>query len=326
MKKACILALCLCFCLAGCRKTPEKQTQFIFDTVCDITIYDGGRAVLSRAFELCREYDLLFSRTNPESQVYKANNAGGAPVEIDPRLTRLLELCVEMSEKSDGAFDVTVGAATQLWDYKNKTVPAQAQIDRALTTIGYKNIVLQGNTLTLKNGAQLDLGAIAKGYVADLLCDFLREQGVQKAIINLGGNIILFGGAERWKVGVQKPFGTEQELAAMVHTADISVVTSGIYQRYFERDGLIYHHILNPYTGRPADSGLDSVTVLAQSSVVADAASTACMVFGLQPGMEFIASLPGVDAVFINKQGEIVATPGISPTDNGQTYLEIVNI
>ena len=311
--------------LFGCKPQPITETRLVFDTICEITIYNGEQRIITDAFELCKEYDLIFSKTNPNSQVYRANHANGATVQIDPRLAEALQICLYVAEKSNGAFDPTVCAATDLWDFNNQTIPNSDLLAQAVLTIGYKNILLGGDTLTLKDGAMLDLGGVAKGYVADALADFLKQQGVEKAIINLGGNIVVFGGTERWRIGIRKPFEQLESLAARIHTQDISAVTSGTYQRFFMQDGTLYHHILNPKTGTPASTQLDSVTVLAQSSALADAASTACIVLGLEASMDFIASLPGTEAVFISANGEIATTPGMSPTDNEQLYLEIIN-
>lgn len=173
---------------------------------------------------------------------------------------------------------------------------------------------LDGNLLTFaKEGMGLDLGAIAKGYIADRIKDYLLEQGVKSATINLGGNVLCVGEKPEgtpFKIGIQKPFSDRSETIAVMNISDKSVVSSGIYERYFEKDGKIYHHILNPATGYPYDNHLVSVTIISDKSVDGDGLSTSCFALGLDKGMELINSLPDVQAVFITDDYELHYSDG----------------
>ena len=213
---------------------------------------------------------------------------------------------------------------TDLWDIPNNdgTIPAQADIDTALATVDYRQIVVDGNTVTLKNpDAALDLGGIAKGYVADRMREYLNAHGSDKGFINLGGNVLTLGqkaNDEPYHIGIRKPFGEDGETITAVDVTDRSIVTSGRYERYFEKDGRIYHHILDPKTGYPYDNGLNGVTILSDSSMVGDALSTICFALGQEKGTEFLSSMPSNDflqstlatettiqAIFIDENNEM---------------------
>ena len=180
--------------------------------------------------------------------------------------------------------------------------------------VDYRDVSLEGDEIRFaKEGMQLDLGAVAKGYIADRIKDYLLEQGVESAIIDLGGNILCVGsrpGGDPFRIGLQRPFASHSETVATVEITDKSVVSSGIYERYFEEDGVLYHHILNPETGYPYDNGLVSVTIISDESVDGDGLSTSCFALGLEKGMELINSLPDVQAVFITEDGELHFSEG----------------
>lgn len=169
--------------------------------------------------------------------------------------------------------------------------------------VNYEDVTIEGNKLTFaKEGMGLDLGAIAKGYIADKMKEFLVSKGVKSATINLGGNVLCIGKKTDntpFRIGIQKPFADRSETIAILDIEDKSVVSSGIYERYFEKDGTFYHHILNPDTGYPYDNHLVSVTIISDQSMDGDGLSTSCFALGLEKGMELINSLPDVHAVFI---------------------------
>ena len=175
--------------------------------------------------------------------------------------------------------------------------------------MNYENIIIRDNTVKLADPqAGIDLGAIAKGYIADRIKDYLEEEGVRHAMINLGGNVLAMGSkldGSDYNIGIQKPFDETGEPITSVKISDKSVVTSGIYQRYFKADGKIYHHILDPNTGYPCENNLYSVTILTDSSLTADALSTTCFLLGYDRGMKLINQLDNVDAVFITNDNQI---------------------
>ena len=224
---------------------------------------------------------------------------------------KLIKKGIYYSEMSDGAFDITIAPVSSLWDFKAETpsVPSPEAIAEAVSHVNYENIIIRDNTVKLADPqAGIDLGAIAKGYIADRIKDYLEEEGVRHAMINLGGNVLAMGSkldGSDYNIGIQKPFDETGEPITSVKISDKSVVTSGIYQRYFKADGKIYHHILDPNTGYPCENNLYSVTILTDSSLTADALSTTCFLLGYDRGMKLINQLDNVDAVFITNDNQI---------------------
>ena len=212
---------------------------------------------------------------------------------------------------SNGAFDITIGSISSLWDFKaeSPSIPDAAAIADDVSHVNYKNIMIQDNTVRLLDPyAKLDVGAVAKGYIADRLRDYLEEEGIDHAMIDLGGNIIAMGSkldGSDYNIGIQKPFDENGTPITSVKLSDKSIVTSGVYQRYFEQDGKIYHHILDPATGYPCENNLYSVTIITDSSLTADALSTTCFLLGYEKGMNLINQLNNVDAVFITNDNQI---------------------
>lgn len=293
--------------LTGCSapKEPISQNGFLLDTVINITIYDtSDTSLLSESFAICEQYEQLLSRTIEDSDISKINKASGKPVSVSKDTIELIKKSIDYSKLSNGAFDITISPLSDLWDFKNnKKVPDQTAIDEAKSLVNYHTIKLTKDTVTLENPrASIDLGAIAKGFIADKIKTYLISEGVTSAIIDLGGNVLTIGSkpdGSSWNIGIQKPFDERNTPITSVSLKDESVVTSGVYERYFEKDGIIYHHILDPSTGYPYENGLLSVSILSESSVDGDALSTTCFALGLDKGMAFIESLPGVDAIFI---------------------------
>lgn len=299
----------------------------LLNTVCTIQLYDStDYTILNECFALIYEYETLFSRTLAESEVSSVNaasyNSSDAAISftISEQLRDILELSLYYGNLSHGALDVSIGSLSSLWDFSNpehtSLVPSEASIQEALPLVNYEKILLDGNTLTFQTaGMQLELGAVAKGYIADRVKEFLLSQGVTSAIINLGGNILLVGekpDGTAFHVGIQKPFESRDSVvAAITELKNCSMVSSGIYERYFyDAEGNFYHHILNPETGYPCDTGLLQVTIVSPDSVTGDALSTACFALGLTKGMELIHSLENVYAVFITSDGELHFSDG----------------
>lgn len=307
------LLLLLLPAVTGCRRfaTPVSKTGFYFDTVIKITLYDGNEELLDKCFSLCEQEESLLSRTKEGSDVWNINNSGGQPVNVSDGTAWLLQKATDYSRLSDGAFDCTIAPLVSLWNIRDNTgqVPSDTQIREALSLVSYENIAVDGNTVTLKNpGASIDLGGIAKGYIADKIKELLVAEGTTSALINLGGNVYALGSkpdGSPYNIGIQKPFAEEGTPITSVKISGQSLVTSGIYERYFEKDGKIYHHLLDPHTGYPGSSGLYSVTILSENSVDGDALSTACFILGEEKGMELIESLDGIEAMFITDKEEL---------------------
>ena len=303
------------------QQDPITATAFKLNTVVTITVYDSqDQGILDGALALCDEYERIFSRTLEESELYQLN-AGTLPQEngaflLSDSLADLISQGLYYSNLSGGAFDISIAPVSSLWDFTSgeAVLPDEQALSETLPLVDHSQIFLDGNSLRFgMEGMELDLGAIAKGYIADRIKDYLVSRGVESAIIDLGGNILCVG--ERtdgtpFRIGIQRPFADRSETAAIVEIDGKSVVSSGIYERYFEKDGVLYHHILNPDTGYPYDNGLVSVTIISDESVDGDGLSTSCFALGLEKGMELIDSLPDVYAVFITEDGGLHFSEG----------------
>lgn len=301
----CILACCLLLSACSSSREPISKQGFLLDTVIQITLYDtGNESLLDESFAVCEKYEQLLSKTVATSDVSRINQAEGKPVTVSDETIALIQKSLTYSELSDGAFDITIAPLSSLWDFKDKkTIPDSQDIEKAKNLVDYHTISISGNTVTLSNPkASIDLGAIAKGYIADKIKDYLVSKNVKSGLINLGGNVLTIGtkpDGSAWNIGIQKPFDEQNAAITSVHLSDESVVTSGVYERYFKQDGVIYHHILDAKTGYPFQNGLLGVTIISEQSVDGDALSTTCFALGLQKGMELIRSLPDIDAIFI---------------------------
>jgi len=242
---------------------------------------------------------------------------GSMEFTVSDMLCGILQTGLQYSEASKGNFDITVGPVTSLWDFKSEKpeVPDGKAIKEALQYVDYRKLSIKGNRLSIMQaGQKIDLGGIAKGYIADDLKKYLAGQGVSGATINLGGNVLCIGEkskGEPFRIGIQQPFADRNEAAAAVEVRDMSVVSSGIYERYFRtEDGKLYHHIMNSKTGYPFENNLYGVTILSKHSVDGDALSTACFALGKDEGLEYINSLKDVYALFITSDGSLWYSEG----------------
>lgn len=304
--------------LSGCQKAPAKETRtgFYLNTVISITIYDNpSEELFDGCMELAEHYDNMLSRTTPGSDIWNINHSNGSPVAVNEETCSLLSTALSYAELSNGLVDPTVGTLSILWNFGEENqgiVPSDSEIADALSHVNYQNVVISGNQVSLKDDKTcLDLGFIAKGYIADKMKEYLVSKGVKNAIINLGGNVAAIGSrpdGTPYKVGIQKPFAETGTPALILEIQDKSVVSSGNYERYFEKDGILYHHILSTENGYPADTGLSGVTIISEKSVDADALSTLCFLLGYEKGMELINSIDDAEAVFITNDGMVYQT------------------
>lgn len=304
--------LLLCGCSGSGNNETLTYTDTLFDTVIQIQILkDGNQELLKGCEHICKKYDTMFSRTNPESEIYKINNADGKPVEVSADTLSIIKEGIYFSELSNGTFDITIGTVSSLWDFRSedKIIPSQDTINSSLSHINFRNIQITDNTIQLTDpDTMLDVGALAKGYIADKVKEYLVDNGIEHAIIDLGGNVLVIGSktdGSDYNIGIQKPFDQTGIPVTSVKISDSSIVTTGIYQRYFEYDDQFYHHILNPDTGYPCDNNLYSVTIITDSSLKADALSTTCFLLGFDKGMELINQLDDTKAVFITNDQEL---------------------
>ena len=305
---------------------PITITGYKLNTYVTITIYDShDTTLLDDCMALCDKYELIFSRTNPESELYKLNH-GLLPQSKDSyyivpnELFEAIELGKKYSEMSDDAFCIAMEPLTSIWNFTDgkDIVPANEQIETVLPFLNSEDIYLRApNEVAFANkGMGIDLGAIAKGYIADKIKEYLLSKDVHSALIYLGGNILCIGEKENtpFTIGIEKPFDVDGNPAAVVSVSDTSVVTSGTYERYFKKGEKLYHHILNKKDGYPIDNNLIAVTIITPSSTDADALSTTCFSLGLEKGLELLNSLEYADGFFITSNGKYYYTDEFATT------------
>lgn len=297
----------------------------LLHTAVTIQLYDTvDYDVLNGCFALIDRYEKLLSRTIEGSELYKLNHTDGTSFTVSDEARDCIELSLYYSALSNGALDISIAPVSALWDFTSSlhssVVPSADEIKAALPLVDYTAVHLDGNTITFdRQGMQLELGAVAKGFIADRVKSYLLENGVKSAIINLGGNVLLVGekpNGSAFKVGVQKPFeNRDSVVVAISELKDVSMVSSGIYERYFyDEEGNFYHHILDSKNGYPCKNNLLQVTIVSKESAVGDALSTACFALGLEEGLKLINSLDDVYAVFMTDDGELHFSDGYLET------------
>lgn len=337
MKKTTVLSLCIAVLVllagmsviggrsAGSSSQEESsshisRSSFLLNTFVTIDLYGtDDTSILDYSMALCKDYENIFSKTLETSELYRINHrtADEQTLTVSDDMAALLEKGIHYYELSDGAFDITIEPLSSLWDFTSEehVIPPASEIEAAQSRVGCENLLLEGNTLTfLSPDTTIDLGAIAKGYIADRIKDYLLDAGVESAIINLGGNVLCVGSrpdGTPFHIGLQKPFAERNETFEVLGITGTSVVTSGVYERHFVLDGKNYHHILDPSTGYPYDNGLISVTVLTEASVDGDGLSTACFSLGPEAGLALANSLDGVYACFIDEDYNVTYSDGM---------------
>lgn len=258
-------------------------------------------------------------KTKENMVKYSICQDGSITFEISALLERIVKKGLEYSKKSDGRFDIAIEPVSSLWDFtvKKPTIPDEQKIEKALAYVDYQKIALDDQKLTFQMpGMGIDLGGIAKGFIADELKAYLEKKGVKSAVIDLGGNVLCIGKKDTktpFHIGIQQPFADRNETIAAVSVDGLSIVSSGIYERYFKtKDGTMYHHILNPKTGYSYDNDLMAVTILSKKSVDGDGLSTSCFAMGKKEGLACINNIDGVEAVFITKDEKMHYSKGFS--------------
>ena len=300
---------------AAAKEEKQSAVGFYLDTVITLTAYVEDVSVLDDGLKECGRYENLLSRTIEGSDVWKINHAQGKPVEVSDDTIEILTAALQVSELSDGAFDVTIAPASTLWDFTSgKTVlPDEKELEEAAAKIDYRSVEIDGNTVTLPEGMMIDLGGVAKGYIADAVKHYLEERGVKSGILSFGGNIVAIGlkpDGTAWKVGIQDIDLPTGSCMMVAENRGGSTVTSGIYERGFELDGVYYHHILDPLNGWPVQNELASVTIFSESSMWGDALATAAFALGTENGKALIEELDEIEAVFIARDRSAVFTSG----------------
>lgn len=323
-----ILPLFLLTLIGGCSKKEESKkgntlskTELVMGTVVKVSIYDNDdEKIMNEVFKRIREIEDLVSINKTKTELDEINdNAGIKPVKVSDESFEIIEKALDYSKKSKGGYDLTIGPLVKLWSIglPEAKVPSDNEIKEVVEKIDYNKVKVNKESKEVyleEKGMKLDLGSIAKGYTADEVVKILKSKNVNKAIIDLGGNIYALGEKEEnkpWKIGVQNPFEDRGDVVGTIDIKDKSVVTSGIYERYIEQDGKKYHHILNPKTGYPYESEIAGVTLITDKSIDGDALSTLIFTKGIEEGLEFLKELKDVEAIFISKEKKVYLTEGI---------------
>lgn len=311
------ISLAFAGCTSQSLEGQQEQVNFFgMDTYMTITAYgeDAGEAVeeaQARILELEKEWSV----TDESSQIYQANHSGGSPVTLSDDTRDVVSFALEMAEKTGGALEPTIYPVLEAWGFTTdeNRIPAPDEIQTLLEHVGYEQVSLSGNELTLPEGVELDLGAVGKGYAGDAAAEVIKEQGVTSALLDLGGNIQAVGkrpDGTDWRIGIRNPFGDGQ--MGMLLASDCAVVTSGSYERYFVgEDGKEYTHIIDPETGYPVDNGLVSVSIITEEGKVADALSTSMFVKGLEGAEEYWKEHQDFEMIAVTEDGDIYVTEGI---------------
>ncbi len=317
----CALQLSVILLLASCSSAGRRKggRWEALGTVCSVNAFEDGNEDLYTAIAVrLQEIDSAFNVNRPDSSLSKINWAAGkSPVVVEQDVITVIRSALSFAERSDGAFDPTIGPLVVLWDIcgDNPKVPSQREIDAALSLVNWRKLRLDEESASVfleEEGMRLDLGGIAKGYAADEIVKILQKRKVKRAVIDLGGNIYVFGGKKDgslWKVGVKNPADKGASVASVLSVeGNLSVVTSGNYERFFVSEGKRYHHIINPKTGYPGENELASVTIISASSMEADAMSTTAFLLGEKA---FSKAFPRAKYVCIFSDGSMSASEGL---------------
>ena len=294
-----------------------EKYGFLMDTQVRIVVYDKGNYdnEVQKCYELISDIDKTMNTYNEKSELAHLNKHKEASV--SESLYSVIEKSVEISKKTDGAFDVTVKPLSELWNFKNATVPSYEEISEAKASVSYKNIEFKNNnTIVLNNNAEIDLGGIAKGYAADKAIEFLSNCGIKNALVDIGGNIKIMGNSHKknngFLLGIQDPKESNGISLGAILLKDKTLVTGGIYERNFSSGGKLYNHILNPKTGYPIENELLCVSVISDNSCEADSYATALMILGEEKGLNLVNNTYGIECIMVKQNGEIVLSSGIA--------------
>lgn len=330
-----VIFICLSLLLTtGCRRSETapgyervEKNDYMMGTVVTIKVYVTdtvkGNEAIDKAFARIREIESLMSLSSEDSEVDRINEVAGIePVKVRYDTLKVIQKGIYYGELSNGLFDISVGPLVQLWGIgtEHPRIPGKTEIDNAIGLVDFRNVEVNEDAKEIrlaKPGMVIDLGGIAKGYAADEAKKIMVGEGIEHAIINLGGNVLAMGGkydGGPWNIGIQDPYAPTGSSMGVVRVEDKTVVTSGDYERYFEKNGKRYHHILNPKTGYPEETRIKGVTIIASSSFDADALSTTVFLLGVDRGLELVEKLDGVEAIMVTHDREVIVSSGIGDT------------
>ena len=303
------------------KKDPVTVNAFKLDTYISISAYkDIEESYLYETLELCDRYEEMFSMHKEGGALYKLNER--ITDKVPSELGQVMETALRWSQNSDGAFQISVGRVTELWDFTSgsHTIPSDDDIKNALKTVDDSKISLSpagpvtGSeyTVSMPEGTKIDLGAVAKGYIADKLKEDLISRGITSAVINLGGNVLCVGDKDGapFNIGIRKPFAGDTDMITVLELKDCSAVSSGISERYFEENGHIYHHIINPRTGYPYENELWQSTVITKDSLTGDILSTLCYALGTEKALELAKNSPDTEIILVKDDLSLVKSDG----------------
>lgn len=346
LKKLAILFL-FCFCLTGCRGTetwgstalssdsePGKFSAQIFamNTVMDISLYGNDDSLLSDASALVNDLEGLFSATDKNSEISRLNASGTLNLSDDTY--NLVERALEICRQTDGALDLSIYPVVKAWGFTTDShhVPSQQELDDLLSKVDYNKIECspENNSISIPDGMEIDLGSVAKGYTGDKILDLFRKNGITSALLNLGGNVQALGSkpdGTDWRVGVRDPLSNGY--LGVLSISDMSVITSGGYERYFEdKEGNIYWHIIDPSTGFPAKNGIISATAVGNEGTYCDALSTSLFIMGTDKAVEFWKTYRDFEMILVTEDEEVMITPGLKDkftlTDGSSYKLTVI--
>ena len=286
------------------RLKPLKQTEMIMGTLVEITVIPANEKAIRQAFEALKKVDALMSTYKEDSEISILNREGKA--QVSEETLEVIEDAIKFSNLTDGAFDITCRPLINLWKKakKEEKIPAEEEIEEAISLVGYQRIILEGNQIRLeKKGMQIDLGGIAKGYAVDKAIEALKKNSIKRALVNAGGDLYGLGTdpqGEKWQIGIQDP-RDEDKIIDIIKVKDKAVATSGDYRRYFTLKGKRFSHIVNPKTGLTVQDVPMSVTIIGPDATTTDALSTGVFVLGPEEGMKLIESLPEVEGMIISE-------------------------
>ena len=321
--RSAVLIILAAVLVCGCTGKPKpiRQTELALGTVCSVSLFDSKeKALLPASFSLISQLENKISKNIPDSEISKLNrNAGVSPVVLSQPVFQLLTMARKFSILSEGMFDVTIDPVVELWGIgtDHASVPSLDKLEHAVSLVDYRKVVLdpeRSSAFLPEKELAVDLGGIAKGYIADQVKEFLVSRGAGGGIIDLGGNILAFGrkpDGSDFHIGIQDPFGGRGSSIGVVTMHEGSLVTSGIYERFFEQDGKRYHHIFDVKTGFPVENNLSGVSIVTRESAAGDALSTAVFALGREKGMALVEKTDGVEAVCITKDKEVYISSGL---------------
>ncbi len=310
---------------------PNTKELFAMDTYMTLKVYgDNSSKVLDQCEMEIKNLESIFNVNDTDSDIYHINSRSGSVVQVDQNTAAVIEKATDMSEKTDGALDISIYPVLREWGFTTGeySVPDEKTLQNLLQFVDYHNINVNGVNVNIPEAYAIDFGSIAKGYASDQLVSILNENGISSALLNLGGNVYALGtkpSGEKWTVGIQDPTNSTDNIC-IVKVSDRAVITSGNYERFFERDGKKYWHIIDPKTGFPADNGIISATVIGKNGAECDALSTALFVMGTDKAIKYCQQHRDIDAILVTKDKKVYLTDGISDSAEVSDGIEYSTI